>query len=717
MTNEILCTIGPASLSERVISRLEHLGVSLFRVNLSHTKIEDVERVVQLIQSYTSVPVCLDTEGAQIRTTMLVDGSVTLRENTLVTLHARLVPGDPYNLGIYPPYTVGLLQPGDFISIDFNAVLTQVMEVDRDRAVVRVINGGNVGSNKAVTVHRDILMPALTDKDKAAIAIGRRLGIRHVALSFANHAADVDEIRGLAGEEAFIISKIECRNALTNLDVITLKSDAILIDRGDLSREIPIEQIPATQKHIIATAKRLGRKVYVATNLLESMVTSPVPTRAEVNDIFNTLQDGADGLVLAAETAIGKYPINCAIMVVKLMREFQTGEADPTHGDPLSLLPEAHGGRLNISMADADLIQASSTFPQLVVDETILRDAEQIALGVYSPVSGFMNRETLESVLDHNRIPGGPVWTMPIVLPLPKGATKPLVGQSLSLVSDTGVIHAIIHVDEVYQVDLRQMTQRWYGTQSLEHPGVKRQMEAGDVFVAGRVSLVRRLDSPWRAYELTPQQCRFVFSQKGWTRVVAFHGRNVPHRAHEFIQLKALETTFADGLFISPVVGPRKSGDFQPGIILKAYEVLLEFGLYPRGRSCLGAFSSYPRYCGPREAVFTALCRKNMGCSHFIIGRDHTGVGNFYGPDDNRRLFESLGDLGITPVFFDSIGFDPTSETYVSLQDKPDALTISGTEVRDLLTSGQPLPDWAIRPVVQDALRAELAMGVQVFCP
>lgn len=715
MAPEILCTIGPASLSERVISRLEYLGVSLFRVNLSHTKIEDVEKVVRAIQSYTSVPVCLDTEGAQIRTTILVDGSVSLRENTVVTLHARLVPGDSYNLGLYPPYTVASLQPGDFISIDFNAALTQVMEVDRDRAIVRVINGGDVGSNKAVTVHRDISMPALTDKDKAAITIGRRLGIRHVALSFANRAEDVDEIRALAGEGTFIISKIECRNGLENLEMITRKSDAILIDRGDLSREIPIEQVPATQKHIIRAAKALDRKVYVATNLLETMVTSPVPTRAEVNDIFNTLKDGADGLVLAAETAIGKYPINCATMVVKLMREFQAGEG--SRGDPLSLLPEAHGGRLNIAVGDAELTQAALGFPKLVVDETILRDAEQIALGVYSPVAGFMSKAVLDSVLNEYRMPNGPVWTMPVVLPLPKGAVRPSVGQRLALTSQAGNIHSVIDVEEVYQVDMPDLMQRWFGTQSLEHPGVKRQMAAGRVFVAGKVTMVSRLGSPWQAYELTPQQCRFVFSQKGWTRVVAFHGRNVPHRAHEFIQLKALENTFADGLFISPVVGPRKSGDFQPGIILKAYEVLLEFGYYPRGRTCLGAFSSYPRYCGPREAVFTALCRKNMGCSHFIIGRDHTGVGNFYGPDDNRRLFESLGDIGISPVFFDSIGFDPAAQSYVSLVDNPDALTISGTEVRDLLTSGQPLPDWAIRPVVQDALRAELAMGTEVFCP
>ncbi len=716
MTAEILCTIGPASLNAAVIERLEDLGASLFRINMSHTRLEDVERVIRFIQDHSKVPVCLDTEGAQIRTTALVDGAVHLRENTMVAVHSRLVPGDPYNIGFYPPQTVAQFQPGDFISIDFNSVLTQVVETRSDRVIVRVINGGDVGSNKAVTVHRPIAMPALTDKDKAAIEIGRRLGIRHVALSFANSPDDVDELRALTGEGTFVISKIECRNGLDRLDAITLRSDAILIDRGDLSREIPIERIPAAQKHIIRTAKRLGRKVYVATNLLETMVSTPLPTRAEVNDIFNTLLDGADGLVMAAETAIGKFPINCAAMVVKLIREFEVPVPLTAIGESFSLLPEAHGGRLHLAQADAATLADLGRLPTLAVAETVLRDAEQIATGVYSPVDGFMGRETLESVLAENRLPDGPAWTMPIILPLPAGADHLAAGQRVALTSAGGAVHSILDIAEIYTVDLGALAPRWFGTGSSDHPGVARLLAGSDKFVAGRVTLVERLSSQWRAYDLSPHQCRFVFAQKGWSRVVAFHGRNAPHRAHEYIQLKALEITHADGLFISPVVGPRKAGDFLPGAIVKSYEALLNFGFYPRGRVTLGTFMSYPRYSGPREAVFTALCRKNMGCSHFIIGRDHAGVGDFYAPDENRRMFDTVGDIGIDPVFFDPIGYASDLGRYVSMIDHPEALTISGTEVRKTLTEGRPLPDWAIRPVVQDVLLGELAAGQEIFC-
>jgi pyruvate kinase len=713
---KILCTIGPSSLNARVIQRLENLGASLFRINLSHTRLEDVERVVTTIQRHTRVPVCLDTEGAQIRTAALVDGTVTLRENTMVAVHSRLVPGDPYNIAFYPPETVAQFQPGDFVSIDFNSVMTQVVEVLPDRAIVRVINGGEVGSNKAVTVHSPIAMPALTAKDKGALEIGRRLGIRHVALSFANSPEDVDEIRAHTNEGTFVISKIECRNGLDRLEAIALKSDAILIDRGDLSREIPIERIPSAQKHIIRTAKKLAREVYVATNLLETMVSTPLPTRAEVNDIFNTLQDGADGLVMAAETAIGKFPINCAAMVVKLIHEFETPAALTAVGESFSLLPDAHGGRLNLATADAAMLSESDGLPTLTVPETVLRDAEQIATGVYSPVDGFMGKEMLDAVLTDNRLPGGPAWTMPIVFPLPAGAGRLSPGQRVALATTAKTVHSIMDVTEVFDVDLSDLASRWFGTTSTDHPGVARLMKGGNRFAGGRVWLAERLPSPSRSYDLSPHQCRFVFAQKGWSRVVAFHGRNVPHRAHEYIQLKALETTFADGLFISPVVGPRKSGDFLPAAIVKSYETLINFGFYPRGNVALGTFNSYPRYSGPREAVFTALCRKNMGCSHFIIGRDHAGVGDFYAPDANRRLFDALGDIGIEPVFFDPIGYDVAGGRYVSTLECPEAQNISGTEVRQTLSAGRHLPDWAIRPVVQDVLLAELAAGREIFC-
>jgi len=319
MTTKLLCTLGPASLSPRSIKRLETVGASLFRLNLSHIDLNEIKGLINLVQSSTSVPLCLDTEGAQIRTGSFVDGTVNVRGNTHIRAEKKLVPGDAKTFNFYPNNIIDALIPGDFISIDFNAVLVQVTEKSEDGVEMRVINGGPIGSNKAVTVNREIPMPPLTEKDRGAIDIGLQMAISHFALSFSNHGDDVQVLRDLVGPDAFIISKIESLGGLTHLDDIANKSNALLIDRGDLSRQIPVERIPSCQKRIIAQAKKLNRPVYVATNLLESMVTSPGPTRAEVNDIYNTLCDGADGLVLAAETAIGKYPIRCASTVIKMM--------------------------------------------------------------------------------------------------------------------------------------------------------------------------------------------------------------------------------------------------------------------------------------------------------------------------------------------------------------------------------------------------------------
>src|SRR5690606_12773775 len=234
-------------------------------------------------------------------------------------------------------------------------------------------------------------------------------------------------------------------------------------------------------------------------------------------------------------------------------------------------------------------------------------------------------------------------------------------------------------------------------------------------FLAGKVTLLQPLPLPYRRYELTPAQLRTVFAQKGWTSVVAFHSRNLVHRAHETIQIKALERTHADGLLINPVVGVARKGDFAPRIILDGYQALLDYGIYPPGKVVLASFITYPRFAGPREAVFTALCRKNMGCSHFIVGRDHSGVGAFYGQNASRELFDEIGDIGIQPIFFDAIGYDTQTERYVDLQGCKTAKPISGTEIRRALMAGEALPNWMMRSEVQDVVRAELMMNHSLF--
>jgi len=718
---ELLCTLGPASLNDRVIYWLECLGASLFRINLSHTKIEDLERIIRFVQARTRVPICLDTDGAQVRTGPLIDGKVIVRENRLLTVHSRSLPGDQFNISFYPGYIVKTLRVGDFVSIDFNAVLSQVVEKSGDTATLRILNGGEIGQNKAVTVQRPLEMAPLTEKDLAAIAIGRRMGVRHFALSFAHRESDVDLIREKAGAEATIISKIECLSGLTNLDAIAAKSDAILIDRGDLSREVPIEQIPAVQKMIIGRAKTHGVKAYVATNLLESMTSSPTPTRAEVNDVYNTLADGADGLVLAAETAIGQYPISCAKMVIKVIQQFQQTVDIGTSALPVrrsSVLTgvEPHGGRLTCRTLELAADLRIKDLPAITVGDDDLSDVEQIARGTYSPLSGFMDKECLDSVLENNRLPSGLAWTMPIILAVPKG-TAGLFGKGdrVLLCSKGGLQHSVLDVSEIYQFEPDVLVRKWFGTDSAEHPGVARTLARPNCFMAGDVTLIQPLPSPYRRYDLTPAQLRMVFAHKGWNRVVGFHSRNLVHRGHEAVQLAALERTHADGLLISPVLGTTKQGDFLPHLVLDGYQAMLDYGLYPPGKVVLASFITYPRFAGPREAVFTALCRKNMGCSHFIVGRDHAGVSGFYGASDSSALFDELGDIGIEPVFFDAIGYDMRGERYVELSACKTAAPISGTEIRRALVNGEALPNWMMRSEVQDVVRGERMMNCPLF--
>lgn len=321
--HKVICTVGPASLKPRVIRRLQELGVSLFRINLSHTPIEEVRPAVAFLQEHSTVPICLDSEGAQVRTGSFAAAPTDLRRDSVIEVYRHPVCGNAQKFNFTPPAILELLQVGDLITIDFHAVVAQVMEINADHAVLRVRKGGRVGNNKACNVHRDIELPAITVKDRKAIEIGREMGVDQFALSFANRPEDVREMRELIGSSATLISKIESRSGIAHLEEIARLSDAILIDRGDLSRQVPLEKIPAMQKDVIGRVRAIGRPVFVATNLLESMVHLPVPTLAEINDIYNTLDDGADGLVLAAETAVGKFPIGCVGMVMRVVAEFE----------------------------------------------------------------------------------------------------------------------------------------------------------------------------------------------------------------------------------------------------------------------------------------------------------------------------------------------------------------------------------------------------------
>jgi len=721
MNKKVICTLGPSSLDPETIQRLDSLKVDLFRLNLSHTPVDQIEPLAELIRANSSVPICLDTQGSQARTGSLPGGTMELSPGFVVELVSDGVSGESGSfLPIQPASLLYQLAVNDLISVDFGSAMIQVIEIG-SRCFAQTVYGGTAGSNKALSiVGTSIDLPPLTESDYKATALALQLGIDFIALSFANSKEDVQHLRSLVGPNIRIIAKVESWDGLDNLDGILEVADSVLIDRGDLSREVALETLPFAQKEIIGRANAAGVPVYVATNLLESMVTSPRPTRAEVNDVMNTLIDGADGLVLAAETAIGEYPVQCVRMIQGLIHQYEGRQSFPQQAatPPSSGLITPHGGRLvEHILYDYDMADLKE-LPALEVDKYEITDIYQLAVGAYSPLSGFMDREELESVLDKNRLPGGSVWTMPILLQLPEinlnGFSR---GETIALTSN-GEIQALIKASDCYSFDLHKLANRWFGTADIAHPGVARLLAGTGRFLAGQIEMLSGSYLRHQPYELSPRQTRLLFDHLLWERVVGFHTRNACHRGHEFIQLTAMANTQSDGLFIHPVVGPKKSGDFSGDIILKTYQKMIR-DHYPPNRAVLGGFVSYSRYAGPREAVFTALCRQNFGCSHFIIGRDHTGVGDHYAPNAAQRLFDEVGDMGITPVFFDEVYYCDRCQSHVeSCSHGADSTNrISGTVARETLNQGEILPEWYMREALSRLIIDEIKAGAQVFTP
>jgi len=537
-----------------------------------------------------------------------------------------------------------------------------------------------------------------------------------------------------------IISKVECVDALENIDEIIQKSDFILIDRGDLSKEIPIEKIPFTQKVIMHKARRYNTGIFVATNLLETMVERNKPTRAEVHDVVNTIVDGALGLTLAAETAIGKHPMECINMLNKLIQhaELVVNGSDPKNLEngfiksleasnyllenvSSSLVPP-HGGKLvNRVLANPPDSRYLDSLPKIRLGQDKQMDVEQIAIGTYSPLEGFMGQEDFQAVLTSIRLANGVVWPLPIILDVAEEmADKLSIGQVIGLTDERAEVMALLHLTEKFYFDREDTANRLYDTNCGDHPGVRMIQAMQRVLLAGQIDLIKGRQSETRAYELTPKQLRRLFEEKGWASVLGFHTRNVIHRGHEFIQLEAMEGQSCDGLLVHPVVGKKKPGDFKPEYIIKSYEKMIE-RFYPKDKVVLAAFSTYSRYAGPREALFTALCRKNFGCSHFIIGRDHTGVGNYYDPNASHRIFDKFPDLGIKIVKFNGILYSKKLKKYVQENgkfpyDESNGLgIISGTQARAMFLRGERPPSWLMRPEISNIILNAVKSGRQVF--
>jgi ATP sulfurylase len=254
-----------------------------------------------------------------------------------------------------------------------------------------------------------------------------------------------------------------------------------------------------------------------------------------------------------------------------------------------------------------------------------------------------------------------------------------------------------------FTADWEDAAERLYGTRDMDHPGVSAFLSAGKTALAGRVWITNRGKRPGKQYELTPAQTRRLFEARGWTRVVGFHTRNAPHRVHEHVMEEAVRQTHADGIFIHPAVGKKKKGDFNTAAITAGYMAMMEAS-ETLGDALFATFPTYSRYAGPREALFTALCRQNYGCSHFVVGRDHTGVKQYYAPTAAQEIFREFPDIGIEAVLFDEIRYSRTKGGYGSDVRDDDALSISGTEARKMLMSGAHPPAWYLRPEVADAI-------------
>jgi pyruvate kinase len=318
----LLCTLGPSSLKPSVIRQLEAAGATGFRLNMSHTDLDDLESYIRTIQSCTSLPICIDSEGAQIRSGRMRAG-VNVQRGTHVRLVPDAVTGDARRIPLTPGEAIARFDASARVSIDYDSVVLRVDRIRGKAAEATVVTGGEIGSRKAVTAFPSPALPALSDKDLNAIRCALLNDVHQFALSFCEHPTSLQQLRDLVGPHDVLMAKIESRRGVRNLGRIAPAADALIIDRGDLSREVRIEAIPLLQKAIIRKANALGVPIYVATNLLESMVTRRTPTRAEVNDVMNTLLDGADGLVLAGETAIGQYPVEAARMVARMLKEYE----------------------------------------------------------------------------------------------------------------------------------------------------------------------------------------------------------------------------------------------------------------------------------------------------------------------------------------------------------------------------------------------------------
>ncbi|MEH2145010.1 sulfate adenylyltransferase [Nostoc sp.] len=378
-----------------------------------------------------------------------------------------------------------------------------------------------------------------------------------------------------------------------------------------------------------------------------------------------------------------------------------------------------HGGQLVNRIATpeqrAEFLSKADFLPRVQLDDRAVSDLEMIAIGAFSPLTGFMNQEDYDRTVTEMRLANGLVWSIPITLSVSEEVASPLQeGGLIRLDNSRGEFIGVLQLTQKYHYDKIREAIKVYRTNDVNHPGVQVLYNQGSVNLAGDIWLLQREPHPqFPTYQIDPAASRQLFQDKGWKTIVGFQTRNPIHRAHEYIQKCALE--IVDGLFLHPLVGATKEDDIAADVRMRCYEILLEH-YYPLDRVTLAINPAAMRYAGPREAIFHALVRKNYGCTHFIVGRDHAGVGDYYGTYDAQYIFEEFApsELGIVPMKFEHAFYCTRTKQMATSKTSPSRLEerihLSGTKVREMLRRGELPPPEFSRPEVA----AELARAMRI---
>jgi sulfate adenylyltransferase len=388
----------------------------------------------------------------------------------------------------------------------------------------------------------------------------------------------------------------------------------------------------------------------------------------------------------------------------------------------LSHNPDAiapHGGQLVNRIATpeqrAEFLSKADFLPRVQLDDRAVSDLEMIAIGAFSPLTGFMNQEDYDRTVTEMRLANGLVWSIPITLSVSEEVASPLQeGGLIRLDNSRGEFIGVLQLTQKYNYDKTREAIKVYRTDDVKHPGVQVLYNQGTVHLAGDIWLLQREPHPqFPTYQIDPAASRQLFKDKGWKTIVGFQTRNPIHRAHEYIQKCALE--IVDGLFLHPLVGATKEDDIAADVRMRCYEILLEH-YYPLDRVSLAINPAAMRYAGPREAIFHALVRKNYGCTHFIVGRDHAGVGDYYGTYDAQYIFDEFepSELGIVPMKFEHAFYCTRTKQMATSKTSPsrpeERIHLSGTKVREMLRRGELPPPEFSRPEVA----AELARAMRI---